>query len=173
MPQHWACTCLGLALYLSNQFARYNSSPYESCVGFFFSSVNGPICINFMKWFVSRIVLCTITRQKNIILSCSECWWPEAKLQAEFSAGRKCHSAPPDNKDQWSNCVSSTPAIFCNSTHVRLTRGSLLQNCRWLGKAAMCFACANVYVCLCTLLFLSSPSIQPDWLVVGPDAPGN
>lgn len=36
MPQHWACTCLGLALYLSNQFARYNSSPYESCVGFFF-----------------------------------------------------------------------------------------------------------------------------------------
>lgn len=116
MSQHRACTCLGPALYLSNQFAQYKSSLYKSRVVF-------PSIALFVytsrKWFVSSpqfsaIELCTITHWKNILLSLSECWRPEARFQPKFPPRRNCHSAQFDNMNQWSSCFSSTPAIFCN-----------------------------------------------------------
>lgn len=97
-----------------------------------------PICIYFMEMIcqqssVSMIELCSTTRCKNVLLSHSECWWPEARLQPKFPRRRKCHSAPSDNTNQWSSCFSSTPDILSDSVHVRLTGGSLFRNviCLW------------------------------------------
>lgn len=128
--------------------------------------VNSPICVYFYKvicqqsW-VSVIELCTITRWKNILLSHSECWWPEARFQPNFPPSRICHSAQFDNTNQWSSCFSSTPAIFCNVIHARLTGGSLFRNVNSLWK----WPYARVWVCMCVCVSCSFPALHPSSLI--------
>lgn len=163
MPQHWACTCLGLALYLSNQFAQCESSLYESCV--VFQSI--PLFVyTSWKWFVSSLqsqrLSCVPSRAGKISSRLTlNVDGPRQGFNQSFLLEETAtqHSLTTRINDQaaFHQLLPFSVILFMHALlEAHFSEMSIVC------ESGHVFVCANVYVCLCHAL--SQQSIHPVWL---------